>query len=250
MATPRFNRAAYEHPEDVQEILQSFQDMESANNAYSGDDNTSAGYMRNLSVAVSAAKIVSLMDGLDERFQQSFEPVSRAVEDTPEFVKDAVMDPAYESLSGKEPSQSNTVQALSTLHMAEIYDAWTEQSLALLPVETVEEMGVGSPQDLNAFRMLAFSMLGEAIDGLEVEGAEDEAEDLQILQMDVLEQIEENGGLPAGATHPVDKLNNYFSNTGQNPLGDDIRFIQILEQRTAIIFPPSSDEDLGMAAEL
>lgn len=249
MTTPHFNTRAelYEHPESVQEILESFQSTEKANDRYAKEDgaDTSAPYMRNMAVAVNAAKILSLMDDIDYRFITNFEPTPDNFEASTHVMEDAISDPAYKKIEGIEPSPKNTVTSLSALHMAEIYDAWVDYHFTNFDIEEMERVGIGAQSDLNAFRQMAVNMIDESIQGLEKEAAFREVSDLQMLREDVTRQIIEENGINASMSHPVNKVVDYFSAFQGDIKPETVSFISVLDQRKAAVKPLIEDQKDG-----
>jgi len=251
MSSPDFNIRSkpHEHPREPREILAAFQDMRTVDVRYAklGEAPTSPAYMRSLSLAVTGAKILNLMDQLEDTLYNNFDRTAQTRENSVTLMEDSINDPAYRNLTEMAPSSSNTVQALSALHMAEIYAAMTEYHLTNIGLGETERMGIGAPDDLNAFREMALQYLRQAANGLARNKGQWEAKDLQILGDDVQSQIDK-AGTPHEAVHPVDKLIAYFSNIQGEHTPESLRFIHILDQRKAAIFARPDETDPAFKA--
>lgn len=245
MSSPDFNIRAkpYEHRGEARDILAAFQDLRGVDERYFklGQTPTYPAYMRNISLAVTGAKILSLMDRLEDTLYHNFDRPPESIEKSVTLMEDAINNPSYDRLSAMAPSSANTVQALSALHMAEIYTAWTEYHLTNVGLAETERMGIGAPDDLNAFRGMALGYIREAATNLSRQHGQWEAKDLNTLIADVQRQLE-TADTPHEAVHPVDKLAMYFSNIQGEPTPESLRFIHILDQRKAAIFSASSED--------
>ncbi|MCB1840889.1 MAG: hypothetical protein H6858_09980 [Rhodospirillales bacterium] len=244
MPSPDFNLRAkpYEHPQDVQTILDAFQNITDAGNRYRklGEAPTTAAYMRNMSLAVTAARILRVVDDVDHSVYNLYERPPETIAASANIMEQAITNPEFSNLTEMQPTAANTVRAQSALHMAEIYAAWTEYHLTNFGIAEMERAGISVADDLNAFRGMAMDFISEAVRGLKENGGEWEAHDLAILWNDVDAQTAA-ADPPRELVHPVDKLVRYFSNIQGDPTAESLRFIHILDQRRAAIFAGYGD---------
>lgn len=246
MSSPDFNLRSkpYEHRGEVPDILEAFQDLRGVDNRYFklGKTPTYPSYMRNISLAVTGANILSLMDRLENTLYNNYERPPEAIERSVTLMEDAINNSAYDRLSAMSPSSANTVQALSALHMAEIYAAWTEYHLTNVGLAETERAGIGAPDDLNTFREMALGYIREAATNLSRQSGQWEGKDLNTLIADIQRQLEASE--PGHeAVHPVDKMIGYFSNIQGEPTPESLRFIHLLDQRRAAIFSNADGQE-------
>ena len=245
MPSPDFNQRGkpHEHPQEIEQILEAFQTLRGVDKRYEklGDTPTSPAYMRNVSLAVTGARILALMDHVEQALYNPFERTPEDAQNSTMLMEMAILDPEFSDLSGIKPTPQNTVQAQSALHMAAIYSAWVEYHLTNVGLSEMDRMGIGAIDDLNAFRTLATTYIAEAAEGFGKSNGPWEARDLRNLNesTDLYLQLSDS---PTEAVHPVDKLVMYFSNIQGEPTPESLRFIHILDQRKAAIFAPSEDD--------